>query len=259
METTKLSNPRASGAAFILWLGQAGFLLQLPSGRRVLIDPYLTDSIFLRTCQTEGFSFKRLCPAPFSAEELEPDEVFCSHEHGDHLDIGCIAALLRNPRTRLLTNPASAKKALELGVRQEQICVLGQNSSIDLGEYRVDVLPAQHGALSPEAMGFLFHVDGYRIYYAGDTAFDRVLLQNLEGLCPELALLPINGAYGNMDAKEAAEYAAFCGAKRCVPCHFWMFAKHGGDPLAFSRELAACAPDCELIMLTPGETYRLTP
>ena len=75
---------------------------------------------------------------------------------------------------------------------------------------------------------------------------------------PDLALLPINGAYGNLNAREAAEYAAFCGAMRCLPYHFWTFAGHGGDPMAFCKEMPVLAPDCELIMLTPGEVCSLS-
>ena len=112
--------------------------------------------------------------------------------------------------------------------------------------------------MSPEAMGFLFDFGGTRIYYAGDTAFDPELLGMTKDSIPDLALLPINGAYGNMDACNAAKFAQFCGAKKCIPYHFWTFAGHGGDPMAFCKEMPMQAPDCELIMLTPGEIYSLS-
>lgn len=151
------------------------------------------------------------------------------------------------------TNPVSVRRAVELGVRPEQIHALTRNSSVDFGVYSVQSLPAQHGDMAPEAMGFLFDFGGYRVYYAGDTAFDPILLKQTEDLCPDLALLPINGEYGNMNACEAADFARFCGAKRCIPYHFWTFPRHCGDPMAFCRKLPKRAPGCELILLTPGE------
>lgn len=249
--------PEATGKLAMIWLGQAGFLFQLPSGRQVLIDPYLSDSLYESTKSSAGFTYKRLSPAPFSADELKVAEIFCSHEHKDHLDAESLVPLTKDFQTRLFTNPISAERAEAFGVRKEQIHILCRNDSIDFGEYSVKALPAQHGTMAPEAMGLLFDFDGYRVYYAGDTALDKELLKDMEGSAPDLALLPINGAFGNLDSSEAAEYARFCSAKRCLPYHFWTFAGHGGDPMAFCKELPQRAPACELVMLTSGETLML--
>ena len=253
----KIQFPISASALSMIWLGQAGFLFSLPSGRTVLLDPYLSDSVYLNSKAQSGYAYKRMAAAPFSAQELAADEIFCSHEHGDHLDVGSISALMSAEKTRLYTNPISARSAADLGVRKEQIHILTRNSFVDFGEYCVQTLPAQHGDMAPEAMGFLFNFGGYRVYYAGDTAFDPVLLKQTENLQPNLALLPINGEYGNMNACEAADFARFCGAMRCIPYHFWTFPRHGGDPMSFCKELPERAPGCELILLTPGEPLLL--
>lgn len=241
----------------VVWLGQGGFLFVLPSGRRIVVDAYLSDSLYEDTKSTAGFTYKRLAAVPIAPEDVCANEIFCSHEHEDHLDSGSILTLTKNPDTRLFTNPISVERAKKIGVNPEQIHTICRYDFLDFGEYTVKVLPAQHGQMAPEAMGFLFDFGGFHVYYAGDTSLDKDLLVAMQDAKPDLALLPINGAYGNLNAQEAAEYAAFCGAKRCIPYHFWTFAGHGGDPMAFCEALPAQAPDCELIMLTPGEELAL--
>ncbi len=118
-------------------------------------------------------------------------------------------------------------------------------------------LAAQHGDLSPEAMGFLFDFGFIRIYYSGDTAYDLPMLAPALKARPELVLLPINGAYGNLNAVEAAKLANNLGAKVCIPHHFWTFSIHLGSPQEFIGAMAEYAPGCELHMLTPGEPFRV--
>ena len=241
----------------MIWLGQGGFLFILPSGRRVVVDPYLSDSLYEETRDSVGYMYKRLSPVAIAPEDICADEVYCSHEHEDHLDAGSIVTLTADDKAQLFTNPISVERAKKIGVDPQKINTIQRGDYLNFGEYTVKMLPAQHGKMAPEAMGFLFNFGGYRVYYAGDTSLDKELLVDMKDAKPDLALLPINGAFGNLNAEEAAEYAAFCGAKRCLPYHFWTFAGHGGDPMAFCKKLAENAPNCELVMLTPGELVLL--
>ena len=45
------------------------------------------------------------------------------------------------------------------------------------------------------------------------------------------------------------------GCKVCVPCHFWTFPLHHGDPQQIIDSIAEKAPDCELKLLCQGEYF----
>jgi L-ascorbate metabolism protein UlaG (beta-lactamase superfamily) len=51
-----------------------------------------------------------------------------------------------------------------------------------------------------------------------------------------VALLPINGAHGNMSGPEAARLAHAIGAELAVPCHYEMFEFNTASPEAFVAE-----------------------
>ena len=151
----------------LFWLGQAGFLIKTAENRLLLIDPYLSDSVFEQTRSEFGYAFKRVAPALFEPEEIEADWIFCSHEHGDHLDTVSLPALMKGEKTRLYTNPASVEFAKSSGAPADQIVTIRRDMRLDFGSFALSTLTAQHGDLSPEAMGFLFDFGFSRIYYSG--------------------------------------------------------------------------------------------
>ena len=77
------------------------------------------------------------------------------------------------------------------------------------------------------------------------------------GFLTEAAILPINGAFGNLNGKEAAEYAGLLKCKICIPCHFWTFPLHHGDPQEIIEHMGESAPDCRLMLLCQGESFLL--
>ena len=51
-----------------------------------------------------------------------------------------------------------------------------------------------------------------------------------------MLILPINGAFGNLNSEEAAKVVSILKPKLAVPCHYWNFAEHGGDPQRFCHD-----------------------
>lgn len=243
------------GSVAIFWIGQAGFLLKTAQDEIILIDPYLTDSVYDLYHRENGYSFKRLAPALFEPDEIVADYIFCSHEHEDHLDRAAIAALVNNPRTMLCVAPASARIAAAAGVPDNKMVQISRGMTKSFAEFELVIVAAQHGQLSPEAMGFILDFGFIRIYYAGDTAYDLAVLAPALAAKPEIALLPINGAYGNLNSIEAAQLANDLQAKICIPHHFWTFPMHLGNPQEFINVMPWYAPACQLLMLTPGEPF----
>lgn len=241
----------------LVWLGQAGFLIKTPGGKIIAIDPYLSDYVYHTFCQTRGYAFKRMTPALFAPEELHIDLLLCSHEHGDHLDIESLPGFLQNG-TVCYTNVAGYDKIEKTGLPMCGVHILRKGERVELGEVSLLAMDCDHGGLAPEAIGFLLDFGFVRIYYPGDTALNPVRLNEAVKQQPEVGLLPVNGAFGNMNGMDAAKLAKLLGLKVCVPHHFWTFPAHCGNPMEVLAAFPEHAPSCELRLLTPGEICVLT-
>lgn len=123
------------------------------------------------------------------------------------------------------------------------------------GNFSILPVDCDHGELAPEALGVILDFKFTKIYYSGDTALNKERLKVPMDKKPEISILPINGAFGNMDGYNAAVYAGLLHTKICIPCHFWTFPLHHGDPQQIIDCIGKEAPECELILLTQGEGY----
>ncbi len=244
----------AEGHAQLFWLGQAGFLIKTASGRAIAIDPYFTDHV-MRTENNIGF--KRLTPPPCAAADIPFDVLLISHEHGDHFDIEAIGDMMANGRAQVYTNGPVAEGMRKMGLDMSRVHVLKKGEQVELGECTLLPVDCDHGALAPEALGFILDFGFTRVYYAGDTAPTYERLSVPMQLHPEIAILPINGAFGNLDGVQAAEYAGKLGCKICVPCHFWTFPLHHGDPQQIIDTIGEKAPECTLKLLCQGEGFEI--
>ena len=66
-------------------------------------------------------------------------------------------------------------------------------------------------------------------------------------------ILPINGAFGNLNEEQAARVIAALKPKLAVPCHYWNFAEHGGNPGVFQQKMKELAPDEKYHLMRQGE------
>ena len=77
------------------WLGQSGFLLQW-KGKRVLIDPYLSDSLTKKYLTTDK-PHTRMSELVMRPELLKHISIVTSsHNHTDHLDAETLIPVLKN-------------------------------------------------------------------------------------------------------------------------------------------------------------------
>ena len=246
------SAPKA-GQVEIFWLGQAGFAIKMANGKTLAIDPYFSDFVH-RTIPQEGLGYKRIMPPPCAPEELDPDYLLISHEHGDHFDQDSFTGFLKSGKTQVYTNCTSAKDMPALGADMSRVHVLEKNVPVELDGCTLLPVDCDHGPLAPEALGFILDFGGYTVYYAGDTALSWDRLKVPMEKQPDVAILPINGEYGNLNGYEAAEYAGALKSKAVIPCHFWTFPRHKGCPQEIIESLPKSAPDCDLALLYQGES-----
>lgn len=239
--------------AAIFWLGQAGFLIKTAQGKQIAIDPYFSDCV-LRIENMRGF--KRLMPPPCEAAELDLDVLIMSHEHNDHFDVDSVKDLVKE-KTHVYTNCVVAAQLEQMGFDMTRVHVAKKGTCVEVGEFTLHTVDCDHGPFTPEALGFILDFGFSKLYYAGDTSLSLDRLEVPLSIQPEVAILPINGAYGNLDGLQAAKYAGMLKCKACIPCHFWTFPLHHGDPQDIIDHIEEDAPGCELVMLCQGEHYMM--
>jgi len=238
-----------AGGVRLYWLGQAGFAFLTSAGRRIFLDPYLSDA-----CE-RLHGFKRLSLPAIAASEVETDWVILTHEHTDHLDPDAIPEIARrNPACRF-AGPISCETGLEqAGVSLARRLVLEPNRRHDLGDLVVHTVHADHGDLSPSALALVLDFGGVRIMATGDSSWRPKLFKPLYDLKPDVVLLAINGVFGNMNHVDAAMLVAEVKPRLAIPCHFWTLAEQGaGDPAGFVNACARLCPEVRAMLLRPGE------
>ena len=246
----KLAAELANGhrAEFTLyWLGQAGFLIITPK-LRILIDPYLSNSLALKYASL-AFSHDRLMVAPIVADELgHIDLVLCTHHHTDHLDGETLTLLAKRlPSLRFVVPKAS------IAIAQDRINVgIERLIGVDAGE-RIAPLPglniavarAAHEKLERDSsgyhrfLGFGLSIDCHRVFHSGDTIPFAGQESEIKNFAPHIALLPVNGRSdrlrnagfaGNMNLEEAIDLTTTCGISATIAHHYGMFAFNTTNP-----------------------------
>lgn len=236
--------PKSCVAVF--FLGQAGFVIKTDENKLIAIDPYLSD------CCNRYFGFKRLMPYILKPDELELDYLLVSHAHYDHFDPDSVPVLMSNGKTEMIGAYDTKAECERLNI-SGNVTYIASGDTVSRGNIKVTAVPCDHGELAPDAVGLLIEVGNKKIYYMGDTAYRTDLLDNKLLTDIDLLILPINGAFGNLDEKQAADIAGKIKAGKTVPCHYWNFAEHGGNPDIFAKEMKESAPKLDTVLMRPGE------
>jgi L-ascorbate metabolism protein UlaG (beta-lactamase superfamily) len=226
----------------MLWLGQAGFVIET-GGLRLLIDPYLSDSLLRLFPPGSTYPHHRMMPPPVLPSELAGiDLVLSTHFHGDHLDEDTLRPLLAaNPRLRLLGPEATRTISLDTaGIAADRYI------GIDAGEafspaagIVITATRAAHETLERDAegkhvfLGFAISGPDGVIWHSGDCIPFDGLVDEVKALKPDIALMPVNGRradlaanniVGNFHAAEAVDVARKIGCRSLVMHHYGMFA-----------------------------------
>lgn len=230
------------------WLGQSGFLLE-HQGRRILLDPYLSDSLTEKYATTDKphirLSRRVIDPARLTGIEL----VTSSHNHTDHLDGATLKPLRKaNPSMKLLVPAANRTfAAARLGMDESELLTLDGGQSLRMDGLEIHAVPAAHEKLDVDAqgrllyLGYILRIGRWTIYHSGDTMLYDGMAEFLAPYEINIAILPINGrgperhVSGNLWGDEAARLASQIGARLAVPCHYDMFAFNTATPELFEN------------------------
>lgn len=232
--------------------GQAGFIIKSASGQLLAIDLYLSNCVE----RLEGHKgFKRLLPQILDPSTLKFDVIICTHPHLDHFDIDAVPEMV-SKGGKLLCSVDCEKLVhqLQMEYYEKQITYIKPGDQVTVGDFNITFVNCDHGQGAPDAVGVAVQIDGRTIYEVGDSC---LRLDRTEEIPQPLDILisPINGIYGNMNSEETVKLAEVLQPKLTIPCHYGMFASHGGDLKAF-YDLSTEKKIPALIM-QQGEAYKL--
>ena len=237
-----------------IWLfsaGQAGFIIKSKSGQLLGMDLYLSECVE----RIEGhIGYKRLLPQLLQPQDLTFDVLICSHYHWDHFDYDSVPELMANGKTKLFAARDCKELTEQLNMDGANITYVKPGDTYSCGDFSIEFVNCDHGDGAPLAVGFVITVDGKRIYFAGDTCLrlDRIDEVKKSGDI-DVMIAPINGAYGNLNEEECAVLADAIKPGLTIPCHYGMFASHGGDPGQFYEIMKNKYPANRFTFLAQGE------
>ena len=219
----------------IEYLGHACFCLE-DDGVKILTDPFLTGNEL----------------ASKKADEVDADYIFVTHGHDDHIGDTYDIARRTGARVYAVVEMANGPMAdKEINVASGNI---GGSQKTPFGS--VKFVPAIHGSGVPGALacGYIFEIDGKKIYHAGDTA----LMADMGLLADEkidVALLPIGGHY-TMGPEDALRAAKLIKPKYVIPMHYNTFPVIIQNPEDFKNAVEK-EGICEVKVLNPGESFEI--
>lgn len=234
------------GATHLISMGQAGYIVKSQQGQTLGIDLYLSECVEL----VEGHDgYHRLMPQIVEPQDLQLDVVIATHFHRDHFDIDAMPELMANGRTRLFCAYDCREDVKRLGIDESRVTYVKPGDHHKVGDFAILFIHSDHGAGAPQEVGVLLTVDGKNILEVGDTSLHLDWKDEYLSAGPlDVLIAPINGAYGNLNEQEQVTLTKALEPKLNVPCHFGMFASHGGHP-GLWRDL--------ILQQIPGQKYKI--
>lgn len=235
------------GELAVFFIGQAGFVFKTPDNTLIAIDLYLSD------CCERIFGFKRLIPKLIAPDELVFDAVITTHAHYDHFDIDAMPGLMSHPKTVLYTSLEGVKESEKLPISPDRVKLLSTGTVCDINDLRIKAVYCDHGEMAPDAVGILLSYGDKSVYITGDTSYkpDEILKYVPQSI--DIMIVPINGAFGNMNEHEAVLLTKALSPKVVIPCHYGNFAEHGGDPKLFIKNLTNLLPHQKYATMSLGD------
>jgi L-ascorbate metabolism protein UlaG (beta-lactamase superfamily) len=229
----------------LTWLGHAAFRIDSPGGKRIYLDPFLSNP---------------RCPEGERRPE-RVDIMAITHGHGDHVGEAVELGKQFAPRVVAIFELANWLEAQ--GVEGASELGMNKGGTVDVDGVKFTMTHALHSGgfiqdgasityLGDPAGYVIEFENGFKIYAAGDTAAFTDMQIIGRYLEPDVAILPI-GDHFTMGPRQAAVALELLGVRRCIPGHYGTFPLLTGTP----DQLREQASGVEILAPEPGETIEL--
>jgi L-ascorbate metabolism protein UlaG (beta-lactamase superfamily) len=240
----------------LTWYGHAGFKINTPAGKILLIDPWITNPAFA----SGKDELTRLDHVDF---------IFLTHGHSDH--VGNTVEIGQRTGATLVSNfdlnaaMISVLNYPEAQTSNETTGHVGGEISLLHGEVRVLFVPAWHGSsvqkdedatpvYAGTPTGLIITLrDGPTIYHTGDTDLfsDMALVKQFHKIDVMLVCIGDHFTMGPARAAEAVKLVTPC---TVIPMHYGTFPVLTGTPEVFERELKKRKLNSKLRVMKAGDT-----
>jgi L-ascorbate metabolism protein UlaG (beta-lactamase superfamily) len=181
---------------------------------------------------------------PFKvSKEDRADIVLLSHDHFDHLSLDDLKKVC-TPETTIVASPLCKGGLKDVKVKEKYFIEPGMKQNV--GDVAIEAVPAYNinkfrepgKPFHPKevmGVGFVFEMDGTRVYYAGDTD----CIPEMKSVQCDIALLPVSGTYV-MTVEEAAKAAQTISPKIAIPMHYAAIVGTDDDAKKFKSIVTNC-------------------
>lgn len=245
-------------STLLTWYGHAAFKLTTPSGKILLIDPWLNNP-----ANKNG--------AEDLAKLEKADLILITHGHGDH--VGNSTAIAKKTGAKLVATADLGNALSQFGGFPTENKGMGGNfggeQTLLDGEVKITFVPAVHSSTvaEPEGAkhihtggnpgGFLISVkNGPSIYHTGDTDVfsDMALIKHFKKVDLMLACI---GGHFTMGPERAALAVKLVEPSTVIPMHFGTYPILAGTPQALEKAMRENGSKAKIKTMTIGETIKL--
>ncbi len=224
--------------AYIKYYGHSAFELFL-GGKKILVDPWLTHPLKVED--------------PLNIKNV--DYVVLTHGHDDHIG-DTLDILKNNPNAKVVAIFELANYIAEKIGDAGRAIGANMGGPVLLDGLKIAFVPANHSSPIGSPTGVVVISDEATVYHAGDTGITSEMELVGKIYKPDVALLPIGGHF-TMDPVEAAYAVEMIKPKVAIPMHYKTFPVLYGTPEEFEKLVKEKAPDVQVVVLKPGESWEI--